>query len=150
MQSFINKMKDVYKRQSPQSSTTDYDNDGDLDVLHFCSGHFQFYRYDGGTTYSSTPDYTTNIRSGSALWFDYNKDVYKRQIECSLDNNSDVLIEIVNATGQKTAMFSYDKLSAGAHQIKLSAIEMNIPDGLCYVRIIAGQKISVLKCNYIR
>ena len=74
----------------------------------------------------------------------------KLTIECSLDNNSDVLIEIVNATGQKTAMFSYDKLSAGAHQIKLSAIEMNIPDGLCYVRIIAGQKISVLKCNYIR
>jgi hypothetical protein len=71
-------------------------------------------------------------------------------VEFSLDKNSDVLIEVVNAIGQKTAEFSYKKLAAGNQQIQLSVAAMNISEGMCYIKIVANEKTSVVKCNYIK
>jgi hypothetical protein len=71
-------------------------------------------------------------------------------LEFSLDKNSDVLIEVINATGQKTAEFSYKDLAAGTQQIQLSAAAMNIAEGLCYLKIVAAEKTSVVKCSLIK
>jgi trimeric autotransporter adhesin len=71
-------------------------------------------------------------------------------IEFSLDKSSDVLIEVANATGQKTAEFSYKDLVAGTQQIQLSAAAMNIAEGMCYVKIMATEKTSVIKVNHIK
>jgi uncharacterized repeat protein (TIGR03803 family) len=71
-------------------------------------------------------------------------------VEFLLAQNSDVLIEVINATGQKTAEFPYKNLAAGTQQIQLSAATMNISEGMCYVKIVANEKMSVIKCNLIR
>jgi hypothetical protein len=71
-------------------------------------------------------------------------------IEFSLDKNSDVLIEVVNATGQKTAEFSYKNLAAGNQQIQLNATEMKIAEGICYLKIVANEKTNVIKCNLVK
>jgi uncharacterized repeat protein (TIGR03803 family) len=71
-------------------------------------------------------------------------------LEFSLDKTSDVLIEVTNATGQKIADFSYNNLAAGTQQIQLSAATMNISEGMCYVKIIANEKTSILKVNLIK
>jgi hypothetical protein len=71
-------------------------------------------------------------------------------LEFMLDKNSDVLIEVVNATGQKTAELIFKNLAAGNQQLQLNVAKMNISEGMCYLRIIAGDKTTVVKCNYIK
>ena len=71
-------------------------------------------------------------------------------IDFTLFKNSNVLIEIVNSTGQKTACFSYNNLTAGNQQIVLNASAMNVPEGMSYIRIIADDKASIIKIHYIK
>ncbi len=56
------------------TSSADYDNDGDLDVMLTGMIRFRMYRYDGGNTYSSQSDIFTTIRDGETFWIDYNND----------------------------------------------------------------------------
>jgi len=71
-------------------------------------------------------------------------------IEFSLNKNSDVLIEIINTIGQKTAEFSYPHLPAGTQQIQLNAAAMNIPEGIAFIRIIGNKETSIIKIQRLK
>jgi len=71
-------------------------------------------------------------------------------IEFMLEQNSDVLIEVMNALGQKTSETMIKNPGIGTHQMQLKVSELNMSSGLCYFKIIAGNKTSFIKCNYIK
>ena len=65
-------------------------------------------------------------------------------IEVPLGSTSDVLIETINATGQKTASFVYKNLPAGVHRIRLSREAIHIAAGIVYIKVIANDRTSVI------
>ena len=86
-----------------------------------------------------------NYISLSAYPNPFSKDV---TVEFELSDGSDVRIEIINSIGQKTAEFSYASLSAGKNSVTLDAGTFSISEGICYIRVIADNTISMLKCAY--
>jgi len=91
-----------------------------------------------------TPDEENTV---SAYPNPFSKEI---NIEFELIKISDVLIEVINASGLMTAEFYYKNLASGNQQIRLVSSEMNIAEGMCYLKIIAGEKTTVIKCNYIK
>ena len=69
-------------------------------------------------------------------------------VDFTLDQNSDVFIEVINATDQKTAEFIHKNMAAGSQQLQMNAHSMNVSKGICYIRITANNKVSILKLSY--
>ena len=70
-------------------------------------------------------------------------------VELLLDKKSDVYIEVLNSTGQKTTEFIYKNMSAENQHIIMDAKTMRIDKGICFLKIIVSDKVSIIKCLHI-
>lgn len=71
-------------------------------------------------------------------------------LEFMLQQNSDVIIEVINPNGQISAVLSYNNLAYGNHQLLIDANAMNISEGMAFIRIIANKETSIIKIQRIK
>jgi hypothetical protein len=71
-------------------------------------------------------------------------------INYTLDKNSDVKIEIVNALGEKSGEFLLKKQSAGQHTEKLDPSIYSFSEGINMIIISTADKTTTIKCVYVR
>ena len=71
-------------------------------------------------------------------------------VEFELENAGDVNIEIVNALGSIEHIIALRNQTSGVHTIQVNAQDYGMSTGLHYVKIVSGNKISVVKCLYLR